>query len=60
MSVKTESRADAARRRIDTMRCPEHGKRPLLTPRTSASGRTEYSVSGCCGELVSLAQRALR
>lgn len=48
-----------AKSRIEATRCRRHGQRARATLASQHGDRYEFSISGCCDELVRAAQRAV-
>jgi len=46
-------------RKLDGLRCPEHGKTPRLTFRGASLRDVTVRMSACCGKLMELANRAI-
>ncbi len=58
-STATEQIRDDVERRIEGIRCPAHGKTAEVQMMTTR-GQLEFSVSGCCNDLVERVKSALQ
>lgn len=50
----------AVQERIAQIRCPVHGKAPKARPKSRAGDVLEFDVTGCCQQVIRLAQDAIR
>jgi len=51
---------EAAVDRIESVRCPRHGKRVRVVKTMRKGKNVNFEFSGCCDEAISKAQRVLR
>ena len=49
----------AATERIESVRCRQHGQRARATLKNQRGDRLEFSITGCCDQLIEAAQRAV-
>ena len=49
--------SEKLRRRIASMRCPEHGRAPRAAVRGRSINRLSLTISGCCDEFVESASK---
>jgi hypothetical protein len=49
---------EEVQKKLESVRCPEHGQRPTVTMERTADGAS-FNIEGCCEDLVERAQRAV-
>ncbi len=47
------------RRRLHSVRCPDHGSAPTIVVRGPRLGDLSWEVTGCCQKLIEVVQRQL-
>lgn len=50
---------DQVRKRVERVRCPEHGKSVAVVAKQGAS-QLEFGLTGCCERAIKMAQDALK